>query len=135
MHEVRVTVPRGSGSAIAKAALEAGIQRITVCPVQVIDSHADAEIVSVETSTPRAKAFLHRVLSSGVADLRESSITTPEVRAILSSDPVREVTYPAVEPTVEVFQDLWQLNHLTPSFLVRAVAAAVLLGYGMLRAD
>jgi len=36
---------------------------------------------------------------------------------------------------VEVFQDLWQLNHLTPSFLVRAVAAAVLLGYGMLRAD
>jgi len=65
MHEVRVTVPRGSGSAIAKAALEAGIQRITICPVQVIDSHADAEIVSVETSTPRAKAFLHRVLSSG----------------------------------------------------------------------
>jgi len=69
MHEVRVTVPRGSGSAIAKAALEAGIQRITVCPVQVIDSHADAEIVSVETSTPRAKAFLHRVLSSGEGGL------------------------------------------------------------------
>ena len=82
-----------------------------------------------------AKAFLHRVLSSGVADLRESSITTREVRAILSADPVREVTYPAVEPTVEVFQDLWQLNHLAPSFLVRAVAAAILLGYGMLRAD
>jgi len=54
MHEVRVTVPRGSGSAIAKAALEAGTQRITVCPVHVIDSHADAEIVSVETSTPRS---------------------------------------------------------------------------------
>jgi hypothetical protein len=135
MHEVRVTVSRGSGSAIAKAALEAGIQRITVCPVQVIDSHADAEIVSVETSTPRAKAFLHRVLSSGEVDLGNTSITTREVRAILDGDPVRELTYPAVEPTVEVFQDLWQLNHLTPSFIARALAAAILLGYGMLRAD
>ena len=135
MHEVRVTVPRGSGSAIAKAALEAGIQRITVCPVHVIDSHADAEIVSVETSTPRAKAFLHRVLSSGEVDLGKTSITTREVRAILEGDPVHELTYPAVEPTVEVFQDLWQLNHLTPSFIARALAAAILLGYGMLRAD
>src|SRR5262247_2288954 len=135
MHEVRVTVSRGSGSAIAKAALEAGIQRITVCPVQVIDSHADAEIVSVETSTPRAKAFLHRVLSSGEVDLGNTSITTREVRAILDGDPVSEQTYPAVEPTVEVFQDLWQLNHLTPSFIARALAAAILLGYGMLRAD
>jgi len=36
---------------------------------------------------------------------------------------------------VEVFQDLWQLNHLTPSFIARALAAAILLGYGMLRAD
>src|SRR5215468_1395107 len=99
MHEVRVTVPRGSGSAIAKAALEAGIQRITVCPVQVIDAHADAEIVSVETSTPRAKAFLHRVLSSGEVDLGNISITTREVRAILDGNPVRELTYPAAEPT------------------------------------
>jgi len=131
MHEVRVTVPRGLGSAVAKAALEVGIQHVTVCPVRTVEPRGDAEIVSVETSTPMAKAFLHRVLSSGVAGLRESSITTREVRAILSADPVREVTY----PTVEVFQDLWQLNHLTPSFLVRAVAAAILLGYGMLRAD
>jgi len=135
MHEVRVTVPRGSGSAVAEVALEVGIQHVTVCPVRRVEPRGDAEIVSVETSTPMAKAFLHRVLSLGVADLRESSITTREVRAILSADPVREVTYPAVEPTVEVFQDLWQLNHLTPSFLVRAVAAAILLGYGMLRAD
>ena len=126
-----MTVPRGLGSAVAKAALEVGIQHVTVCPVRTVEPRGDAEIVSVETSTPMAKAFLHRVLSSGVAGLRESSITTREVRAILSADPVREVTY----PTVEVFQDLWQLNHLTPSFLVRAVAAAILLGYGMLRAD
>ena len=135
MHEVRVTVPRGSSSAIARAALEVGIQRVTVCPVQTVGPYAEAEIVSVETSTAMAKAFLHRVLSSDAVDLQESSITTREVRAILGAEPVREMTYPAVEPTVEVFQDLWQVNHLTPSFVARSVAAAVLLGYGMLRAD
>ncbi len=135
MHEIRVTVPVGLGSAIATAALQVGIQRVTVSPVRTVAPQSEAEIVSVETSTSRAKAFLHHILSSGMVDLRESSITTREVRAILSADPVREVTYPAVEPTVEVFQDLWQLNHLTPSFAARSVAAAVLLGYGMLRAD
>ena len=75
-----MTVPRGLGSAVAKAALEVSIQHVTVCPVRTVEPRGDAEIVSVETSTPMAKAFLHRALSSGVADLRESSITTREVR-------------------------------------------------------
>ena len=54
MHEVRVPVPRGSGAAVVKAALEVGIGRVINCPViQAGGPHSEAEIVSVETSTPR----------------------------------------------------------------------------------
>jgi len=134
MHEVRVTVPRGSGAAIVKAALKVGIGRVTICPViQAGGPHSEAEIVSVETSTPRAKAFLDRVMST--PNLSTSSVSTREIRAIVSSEGDREITYPSVEPTVEVFQDLWQLNHVTPSYVARTLAAALLLAYGMRHDD
>ena len=134
MHEVRITVPKGLSSDIAKLAFEAGIDRVTVCPVFVLP-HADADLVSVETSTPRAKAFLDCLVASGLVDLSVVSVTTREVRAILSKGSVEELTYPAVEPALEVFEDLWQLNHVTVSYVARALAAALLLGYGMLRSD
>ena len=108
MHEVRVTVPRGSGAAIVKAALEVGIGRVTISPVvQAGGPNSEAEILSVETSIPRAKAFLERVMSPGTLDLSKSSVSTREIRAIVSSEGDRQITYPSVEPTVEVFQDLW----------------------------
>jgi hypothetical protein len=89
MHEVRVTVPNGLSSDIARLAFDVGIDRVTVYPVLVLPD-ADADVVSVETSTPRAKAF---------------------------------------------FQDLWQLNHVTVSYAVRTLTAALPLGYGVLRRD
>ena len=136
MHEVRVTVLRGSGAAIVKAALEVGIGRVTICPaIQAVGPHSEAEIVSVETSTPRAKAFLDRVMSPGTLDRSTSSVSTREIRAIVSSEGDREITYPSVEPTLEVFQDLWQLNHVTPSYVARTLAAALLLAYGMRHDD
>jgi hypothetical protein len=135
MHEVRITVHPGLASDIAKLALEVGIDRVTVCPAYVWGPNSDAEIVSVETSTPRAKAFLDRLMSSGAVDLAKSSVTTREIRAILGSRSAQEVTYPAVQPLLEVFEDLWQLNHVTPSYVVRALVAELLLGYGMLRGD
>ena len=134
MHEVRITVPKGLSSGIAKLAFDVGIDRVTVCPVLVLPD-ADADLVSVETSTPLAKTFLDRLAVSGLVDLSRASITTREVRALLGKSSVEELTYPAVEPALEVFEDLWQLNHVTVSYVVRALAAALLLAYGMLRGD
>jgi len=132
MHEGRVTVPKGLSSDIARLAFDVGIDRVTVYPVLVLPD-ADADVVSVETSTPRAKAFRDRLTTSGLVS--RASVTTGEIRAVLSNGSVEELTYPAIEPALEVFQDLWQLNHVTVSYAVRALTAALLLGYGMLRRD
>jgi hypothetical protein len=89
----------------------------------------------VEASTPAAKAFLDAVASAGALDLSNSTVTTRELRAIVGSQPASEITRPTVEPIPDVFDDLWQLSHVTWSYVGRATAAALLMAYGMLRND
>src|SRR5438105_1674937 len=42
------------------------------------------------------------------------------------------LTRPMSEPFPDVIQDLWQLSHLTTSYITRAAAGAVLLATGIL---
>src|SRR5437868_5438572 len=42
-----------------------------------------------------------------------------------------EITRPMIEPALDVLEDLWQLSHITPSYVARATGAALLLAYGM----
>src|SRR5438034_5894574 len=37
-----------------------------------------------------------------------------------------------VEPAIDVFEDLWQLSHIMPSYIGQATSAAMLLAYGMM---
>ena len=75
------------------------------------------------------------MLTSAWFDSRECSISTRELRAVVSDDHPREITRPMLEPPINVFEDLWQLNHLTVSYCARAVAGAALLAYGMVLND
>jgi hypothetical protein len=132
MHEVRVSAPEGNSKAVADLALAVGISEIALYSVQVHGTNQHRRVISVETSTPLAKRFLDAMFSASWFDPRQYSITTRELRAVLASDSVFEVTRPMVEPALDVLEDLWQLNHITPSYLGRAAGAAVLLAYGML---
>lgn len=78
--------------------------------------------MSVEVSTPRARAFVDAVMAHRDFDPGQWSITSRELRAIVGRHPVRELTRPMVEPAVDVFQDLWQLSHVTPSYVGRALS-------------
>jgi hypothetical protein len=131
MHEVRVTVPNGDSSRVAQAALAAGIKQVAVQRVYVYGPNQDMEVVSAETSTPCAKSFIDALLSAPWFDLERYSLTARELRAILTHEPLADITRPMVEPAVDVLEDLWQLSHITPSYLGRACSAAILLAYGM----
>jgi hypothetical protein len=132
MHEIRVKVPEGVGGEIAAVALSLGIEEASVVRVYVHGPNRPAEQVSVEVSTPLGKAFVDAVMAHEQFDPEQCSITSRELRAIVSRSPVREVTRPMVEPAIDVFEDLWQLSHITPSYVARAFSAALLLGYGMM---
>jgi hypothetical protein len=135
MHEIRVTVPEGRAKDVAELALQAGIKQAIVYKVFAYGSNRQKEIVSAETSTPHGKKFADSVLTSPWFDSRECTITTRELRAVVSDGHPREITQPMLEPPINVFEDLWQLNHLTVSYWSRAVAGAGLLAYGMAMND
>src|SRR5947207_3929322 len=133
MHEVRVTAPEGNSERVVGLALHAGIAEAVVYDVYVHGPDVRKQIISVETSTPRAKEFVDALFSADWFDPKEYSITTRELRAIFSSEHVFELTRPMIEPALDVLEDLWQLNHVTPSYIARATGAALLLAYGMFR--
>ena len=131
MHEIKLTLPDGRSGDVARIAASAGIPRVAVHRAFVYGLNEYREIVSVETSTPRAKAFIDALLESESLDPRDCSITARELRAILDGERLSELTRPMVEPWLDVLEDLWQLSHVTPSYVGRALSAAILLAYGM----
>jgi hypothetical protein len=131
MHEVRITAPAGSTDRVVGLALQAGISQATVYDVFVHGPNEKKHVISVETSTPQAKAFVDSVFASDWFDTENYSITTRELRAIFSAERIRDITKPMIEPALDVLEDLWQLNHITPSYVGRAAGAAILLAYGM----
>jgi len=133
MHEVRVSAPHGHSERVVGMALLVGISEATVYDVFVHGPDVPKHVISVETSTPRAKKFIDALFSADWFDPKHYSITTRELRSIFSSERVVDITRPMIEPGIDVLEDLWQLSHLTASYAARAAGAAILLAYGMFR--
>jgi len=106
--------------------------RVTVAGVFVHGPETRRQVLSVETSTPRAKAFLDALLDSPSLSKVEYTLSSRELRAIIGSEPLGSLTRPMIEPFPDVIQDLWQLSHLTPSYVGRAAGGAILLATGII---
>jgi hypothetical protein len=132
MHEIRATVVPEQTDETVRLAREAGIDRINVADVYVHGPDARRRVVSVETSTPKARAFVEAVLSSPTLAASDISLTSRELRAIINDGEVAELTRPMSEPFPDVIQDLWQLSHVSPSYLGRAFAGAILMAAGLM---
>ena len=132
MHEIRATVPPDLVPEVARLARAAVIDRVTVADVYVHGPDVRRQVVSVETSTPRARTFVAALLESEALTGADYSLTSREVRAIVDGSDLADLTRPMSEPFPDVIQDLWQLSHLTESYLARAAAGAVLLATGIL---
>ncbi len=137
MHEVRLCVPADCADSAIAAAHAAGIECVTVTRMTIhrTNDARSAMTVSAETSTPHARAFVHTVLRSAWFDRETCSMTTRELRAIVDKGPIEQTTLPMTEPGVDVLQDLWQLSHVTPSYVGRCVASALLMAFAVIDND
>lgn len=131
MREVRITVPQGRGADVAQLILGTGASEATVYPVYVHGPNRPKEVVSVETSTPQAKAIIDTVMPAPFFNPREYTISSDELRAVVSQDPPRKVTQPMIETAGDAFEELWQRGHITVSLAGRAFVAGLLLSFGM----
>jgi hypothetical protein len=132
MHEIRATVEPEHTVELVQLARQAGIDKVTITDAYVHGPDARRQIVSVETSTPKARTFVDLILNAEALMRSEYSLTSRELRAIVNANCLPDLTRPVSEPFPDVIQDLWQLSHITPSYVARAGAGAVLLATGVL---
>uniref|UniRef100_Q021I1 Threonine/serine exporter-like N-terminal domain-containing protein n=1 Tax=Solibacter usitatus (strain Ellin6076) TaxID=234267 RepID=Q021I1_SOLUE len=135
MHEIRTTIPPECVAEAARLAHAAGIERVVIAEVFVEGPNEHRRLLSVETSTPQARVFVESFLHSPVLSEAGCTLTSREVRAIVGGGPVSNLTRPMSEPIPDIIQDLWQLSHVTPSYIARAAAGAILLATGILGND
>lgn len=132
MHEIRVTVPPEFAAETARLAHDVGIERASIADVYIHGPDLRRQVVSVETSTPQARLFVEAFLASPSLSKAGASLTSRELRAIVDGRDLAPLTDPMSEPFPDVIQDLWQLSHVTVSYLARAFAGGILLATGII---
>jgi hypothetical protein len=131
MHEIRATVAPEHVTETARLAHVAGIDRVSVANVYIDGPDVHRRVVSVETSTSRARLFVEALLASPTLAASDYSLTSRELRAIVDRTDLADLTKPMSEPFPDVIQDLWQLSHVTPSYVARALAGGIVLATGI----
>jgi len=132
MHEIRATVTAEHVEEAARLAHAAGIERVSIADVYIHGPGVRRQVVSVETSTPKARLFVEALLGSPVLSASDYSLTSRELRAIVDNTSLADLTKPMSEPFPDVIQDLWQLSHVTASYVGRAAAGGILLATGII---
>lgn len=135
MRLVSVKGPDGVGREVAQLAFAAGVDRVTTRRLTV--QHSDnretvVDVVDVDTSTPKAKAFIESVTQSAFFDPKEFSIVVRQPRSLAGGDEVSTVTRPLTEPEIDLFEELWQFSHVTYGFVGRILIGGLLLAYGII---
>lgn len=135
MRRVTVKTPRGEGPKVAELALGAGATAVSLRQVETLrprEPPVTHDVIEVETATPVAKAFLAALQESEFYDPAKYPMSIVHPRAVLGAEGARDETRPVVTPHIEVYEELWEFSHVTPSFVGRVLAAALLLAYGMI---
>ncbi|HYG81120.1 MAG TPA: hypothetical protein VD861_12065, partial [Pyrinomonadaceae bacterium] len=135
MRLVRVKAPEGKGETVARLAFEAGLEQVTIHQQRTLKSDGSQEtkdVVDVETATPTAKAFVDSVMAAPFFDAKEYSIAIRQPRSVVSRESPRKLTWPLAEPSVDIYEELWQFGHVTYGLVGRVLIASLLLAYGMI---
>lgn len=138
MRLVRVKAPEGGGEEVAQVAFAAGISQVTTHQQEVRRANGEREtkdVIDVETATPKAKVFLDALMASSFFDAEKYSIAVRQPRSVVGREKPPEITWPLVEPTIDIFEELWQFSVVTFGFVGRVLIAAMLLAYGMIQSQ
>ena len=134
MRQVTVTTPEGKGADIAQLAFEVGISDVSINQVRLLTKHSEEtkDHVEIETATHLAKDFVERLTAAPFFNCEQFTVTVRQPRSIISSQDVVSLTRPLVEPTSDLFEELWQFCQVTYGFVGRIYIGAILLAFGVI---
>ena len=95
MRLVSVKAPEGQALNIAEVAFAVGVDQVSTRRLEVLNSdmqRASRDVVDVETSTPKAKAFIDAVVQSPFFDPESFSIVVRKPRSVVNGHTLSEIT-------------------------------------------
>lgn len=134
MRQITITAPQGNAARIAEIAFSVGIAEVSVCEKRVLEKNGSGilkDSIEIEVSTPLAKAFMDEITTAPFFSRDEFSIAVRQPRALISGEKLTRLTRPLVEPTVDIFEELWQFSQVTYGFVGRILIGSLLLAYGL----
>jgi hypothetical protein len=134
MRQITVTAPRGCAPQIARIAFAVGISEVSVSEKRVLNTSGLETIkdsIEMDVGTPVAKAFMDEFTSASFFDVEKFSIAVRQPRALVSREKLSTLARPLVEPSVDLFEELWQFSQVTYGFVGRILIGALLLAYGL----
>lgn len=136
MRVVTVTAPKDKKSRILDYIYKSGIKEAEISDVLIEqkDKKTKEKIkIEISTSTLRSAEFIDNLVNQKFFNTKDFSITSDEVRSIIASEKMSDITIPMITPKTDLSQELWVMSHLTPSYLTRAFVSALILSYGMIQ--
>jgi hypothetical protein len=135
MRLVKISVPAGWGGKVRNTAFSVGVGKLSL--TQCTDYSKDGgteqrDLVDIQASTPKAKQLVDAILAADYYDAKKVSFYIRQPRSVISNQDMKEITAPLVEPATDLFEELWQFNHVTYGLLGRILIAAILLAHGMI---
>lgn len=134
MRLIKITAPRGRGRDLAELAFRSGIAEVSLHQVMQHkpgEEPSPRDVMHVDLATPQAKALVDAVINAPYFRRPDFSIEVREARAILKSTSTHAITQPVPATILDVDEELWQFTHITYSFVLRVLIAALLAAYGM----
>jgi hypothetical protein len=138
MRLVKVKAPKGKAGQIAEIAFSVGLKKVAVHQAHVLRSEGGPEraamvedIVEIEASTPIAKLFIDQLLAAPFFNVNDYGISVRQPRSIINHEEVARITWPLAEPSIDIYQELWQFSQVTYGFIGRILIGAILLAYGL----
>ena len=134
MRQITITAPEGSGSQVAQIAFAVGVQEVSVSAKRVLNASGTESIkdsIEMDVGTPLAKAFLDEFTSAPFFSVEKFSVAVRQPRALISREKLSRLMRPLVEPSVDIFEELWQFSQVTYGFVGRILIGGLLLAYGL----
>ena len=134
MRQVTITGPKGSALEIAEFAFAVGISEVSIGEKRVLQANGREVIqdsIEMDVGTSAAKAFMDAFTSTPFSTREQFSVAVRQPRALVSREAITTLTRPLVEPSIDVFEELWQFSQVTYGFIGRILIGALLLSFGL----
>jgi hypothetical protein len=132
MRLIKISAPRGKGRDLAHLAF--GITEVSLSEALQHTPGArgkQCDVLNAELSTPQTKAYIDALLGAPDFNRNDYAVEVREARALLKRTSTRAITHPVPTTILDIDEELWQFTHVTYSFVVRVLIAALLASYGM----